>query len=130
MADSLYEFPMRMVHKIVSRRSRNCFASLAMTSLRGAERRSNRVMHHDFREFIPATRLPQGFNGIWILFFDELYLGRVLRCAAPRRNQHERVVDFERIGGDEPLGITCTDRYAASARNCYQRIDEVVMLRL
>src|SRR5215211_3209414 len=49
---TLYEFPMEMVHKVVSRHSRDCFASLAMTSLRGAERRSNLVMHHDFREFI------------------------------------------------------------------------------
>jgi hypothetical protein len=43
---------MEMVHKVVSRHRRDCFASLAMTSLRGAERRSNLVMHHDFREVI------------------------------------------------------------------------------
>jgi hypothetical protein len=55
----LYEFPIEIVHKVASRYCRGCFASLAMTSLRRAERRSNLAMHHDFGEFIldPESKL-------------------------------------------------------------------------
>jgi hypothetical protein len=53
-----------------------------------------------------------------------------LRRAAPLRDQYEGVVNFERFGSDEPLRIGCTNRYATSAGDRYERIDKVIALRL
>src|SRR5215510_14399309 len=57
-------------------------------------------------------------------------LGGVLRRAAPLCDQHEGIVNLERFGSDEPLSVACTDRYATSASDRYQRIDKVITLRL
>jgi uncharacterized protein (UPF0332 family) len=82
-AKLLYEFPLELVHKVASRYRRDCFASLAMTSLRGAERRSNLAMHHDFREFTLAEDGPYDFaasRAYYTMFYvaEALLLGEGL----------------------------------------------------